>query len=194
MAIIVCKKCGKKFSDTLSVCIHCGQDQSLEVAPEEIMEPDVSQELPTVEEIAEPEQTETKASDTVKASKYENLSLKRQMELEEEFISSHPKEAKMGRFFDFLSSVSAVCMGFVLASVFGAAIPTVAALRLFPIINYTLFMMPYIVCISVAAVSVLVGAGTFVLNLILQLSKTSERYNQAFNKWLKEEKNIINDD
>ena len=191
MAIIVCKKCGKKFSDTLSVCIHCGQDQSLDVTPDEIIEPE---ELLCVEEIAEAKPVETKVNDTIKASKYDNLSLKRQMELEEEFISSHPKEAKMGRFFDILSSISAVCVGFVLASVFGAAIPTILAIHFLPIINYTLFKMPYIVCISVAAVSVLVGAGTFVLNLILQLSKKSSPYNQAFNKWLKEEKNIINDD
>ena len=37
MALIVCKKCGKKVSDTLDKCIHCGAPltDDAELPPEE---------------------------------------------------------------------------------------------------------------------------------------------------------------
>ena len=32
MAIMICKNCGKKVSDTVEVCIHCGKDPRTEPA------------------------------------------------------------------------------------------------------------------------------------------------------------------
>ena len=74
MAIIICKKCGKRVSDTVDVCIHCGQNPK-----EEIIE--------KIEEVP------TKEIPEKKTVEYYDLSEREQIRLEAEF-AQQDKSAK----------------------------------------------------------------------------------------------------
>ena len=78
MALIICKKCGKKISDTNESCIHCGaliaeEEPILQVQPEETLEEDVS-----------PNKEDT----PVTKHAFNNLSEEDRLVLEREFVSS----------------------------------------------------------------------------------------------------------
>lgn len=74
MALIICKNCGKKVSDTAKNCIHCGVSLLLEEVPPQ---------PPAVEEMVEQkEQTSEKLDNFVK---FKNLDKKQQKALLKEF-------------------------------------------------------------------------------------------------------------
>lgn len=73
MAIIICKNCGKKVSDTVDVCIHCGNN------PKEENKNNV---IEVSNEFAE-----------VKTVEFDDLKEKEQLKLEAEFVK-HDKWAK----------------------------------------------------------------------------------------------------
>ena len=82
MALIVCKNCGKKISDTTENCIHCGTSvkESLEQIALETEENTVNAEAAEVKETKE-EKKEEKST----RKNYLSLSDDEQMRLEEEF-------------------------------------------------------------------------------------------------------------
>lgn len=71
MAIIVCKNCGKKVSDTVDTCIHCGHNPN-----EEVVE--------TVEQAVVKETQEEKTEE--KTIDFNELSNEEQLKLETEFL------------------------------------------------------------------------------------------------------------
>ena len=86
MALIVCKKCGKKISDTVENCIHCGASIS--------EEKDIFTESDTVSDKADLKANSTQQD---KIIDYDSFNEEDKIKLESEFLSSDKWAAKFRR-------------------------------------------------------------------------------------------------
>lgn len=85
MALITCKYCGRNISDTTDTCIHCGGKVNENI----ILEKESSQNAPTVKSTTESK--ENKVLSEENGTRFKKLSEKCQIDLEEEFLKSNKK-------------------------------------------------------------------------------------------------------
>lgn len=168
MALITCKECGNKISDTVDICIHCGS--SLKVGETVI------------------------PKETVKAIRYESFTEQERWNLELEFLNESPRATKFIRklegprahmtaaYFPFLIMVIAfiACMVYITNRPSGK-IEIQSAMYLF---------------IGVAAVIILLVCNMIIFitgairRAVLQNSIQSHMYLKQYQVWLRDRKGI----
>lgn len=177
MAIIICKSCGKKVSDTVDICIHCGKS-------------------PTKEITEAPKETNPKDSNEVKKQNFFDLNQKQQFALESEFL----KQDKFAKRY----MLDTMEFGFYITPLCFYPILAVLALRLIRflsqafniplgenVINETFSTLAAVFGIGLivlCACMFIYGLGKKVYNLITQARFV---YMKKFQKWLIENKDIV---
>ncbi|MBQ7362997.1 MAG: hypothetical protein IJW48_00960 [Clostridia bacterium] len=194
MALIICEKCGKKFSDSLSACIHCGHDPSVKIS-EDTLRPTSEPENNIIQE----KQTEV-VSKTLEApedggesKKIVNFNLlfeDEQDALEKEFLLENPvilKHKKVD------SLILELLITFIFLAIVSALTPLWIGVLSFYINNYSMLIPVLSVCVAVFVLSVVCGVFSFISLRIRSHGKMSKIETDQFVKWLKESKNIIID-
>ena len=181
MGLIVCKNCGKRISDTVDDCIHCGAPIN-----DKPFDKENAPSSPTIES-APP------SPETPRKKVFTHLGLKKRLELEMEFLESD-KWAKryqrdrneMGEFGSaiFVTFGLFMCIGFV-----GRTILT--KLNMISISNSP----PYLIEFSISFIAL--GAlliGMFIYSIVKRIYYRSINakyvYMKKFQRWLNNEKNI----
>lgn len=201
MALIECRRCKKKYSDTVSICVHCGCDQSEDYVSYE----DVS----VIAEIPEKKNTEGQSnfiseitiekeliSDDSKSITdepcfYHSLTSDKKKELEDEFLSHNPTALKFYKT-HYNLKVFSFWETFLFLGTFMVFVFLYMLLKFgFPINNYLLYPYVPILALLIAIFAML----SLVITKILLAAKYSKRklksFNATYEKWLIEEKNII---
>ena len=174
MALISCKTCGKKYSDTVATCIHCGASN------------------PAFASSAHQSDSQTKKAkdtdSTSKATSYYVLSYEYHLELESEYLSQHEVALKQEQ---------RVRTNAMLRDACGHCLLIALALLLFLwfcshwIAN--IFFLSVTLCWIVLLVSFgLIGGTVFLIRGIVLFfsANTKNAPEQTFKEWLETEKHI----
>ena len=175
MALIICKSCGKKVSDTVDVCIHCGQNPKEEI----------------VEKVEEPTVQEPPAQ---KKAEYYDLSEREQIALEAEF-AKQDKSAKKYLLdaFELSSFMKPILFYPILAFVLVRGLFTLA--EMFDILNTETANETLSGVAAVSGIGLIVlCACMFIYGLVKKIYNRITNayliYLKKFQKWLKENKDI----
>ena len=199
MALITCEKCGKKYSDTISVCIHCGHNPAEAVEKADKIIKDESNIQATVNEATKspspiPEthkkdEQPQKSSVRQPAINFNKLSLKERERLENEFLVNQPKRLKYEKkrhiilhLLGMTVQMTIVCL--VIALGWGMLVSQYAN-------NYALYDIVIKVSTSGFAIGIIVSILLSVIFKVYSASRKSDGYLEAYKAWLKNEKNII---
>ena len=182
MALTVCRHCGKKVSDTVDTCIHCGG-----LIAEPVSEPETVQ-----EEITPPvaPKEEKKTSNT--AYDYYVYSDERRLKLEESFLKTDPwarkyryTEIELRKFRDLCGSVF-----------FGMFLGALGLWLLYVYVfemkecNVDLVMTTAKIAGVVAAVDVLCWIVLGILHAVYRNSDNKLIYLKRYKRWLLKEKDV----
>jgi hypothetical protein len=178
MALIVCRHCGKKVSDTVETCIHCGG-----LIEEPVGQPE---EMRTQEPVVQAEQ------ETPTIYQYSGFSEERQLKLEKAFLDSDQWAYKYRHKEVELISFKSM-IGWILVSlIWSTLLLGLAFAFLFDMRAYRADLV----------ITALVGAGilfaiSVIVNIVLSIvlkvrKKSNERliYLKKYQKWLMEEKHV----
>lgn len=177
MAIIICKSCGKKVSDTVDVCIHCGKNPK-----EEIVQ---TAEKPNEEEVT-----------SEKTIEFYDLSEKERLALETEYIQQDKSGKKYlldvfeltsymkPLFFYPILAIPLLRLVFFLSEVFNLPI---CESNVQNEVFSTIAAISGIGLIALCACMFLYGLFKKIYNLI---TRARFIYFKKFQKWLAENKNI----
>ena len=213
MALITCQKCGKKFSDSVSFCIHCGHDPKIELTAEEILEAQATvktasqEELQTAvahdtqaqEEIASPtENVSTECADAeeesdqaVELTDFFSIGLKAAKAYKEEFWATNPQALNFQKKVNVLFEIS---WSFVIFGLVSFLAPLVMFMVSFHINNYALILPFLLSCVAIFVVSVIGAITFFVLTGVYRNNKKNQLHEKAFNQWLRETKHVRKED
>lgn len=181
MALIICKNCGKKISDTIDVCIHCGCNLRETEIPEQ-----ASQVQNEAVEICESQQTD-----------FDDLIALEKTKLETEFLKDDEWSNKYMR---DRSELSSFAKPLLLCPLFAVALSG-AFVR---ILNFFIDMstsMSDILNPTAKTVAIISGVALAVLCIAMFIYSIAKRisnavtharyiYYRRFQKWLLEKKNI----
>ena len=186
MALITCKQCGKKYSDSISACIHCGHKADMPVEEScaaiketEVVAQDVS--VSSVETAQQPKEEHF--------IQYYDLTLKEQQRLENEYFSLNPKGLKTERMINLIVDIfglgfSAAIAGIIVAVVWGELLPYMAN-------NYALYDIVLKASIATIVGGLIFGILGFVAVFLFRKTKKCGKYMDEYGSWLKTEKKII---
>ena len=183
MALIQCKECGKRISDTTEVCVHCG-------APTRISVDETASEIKVDMKSSGGEPSENKEELVV----FQNLDFDRQCELEKEFWSVDRRAEKYKKRSEKAHGTALLIVGYFFLLLFSLFFSSFQMLGFFEggwIKNweiYTLFfyegfpLFPYLVGITLLSLVIISS---------LRCNKKKEAlYKKQFQRWLRTEKNI----
>ena len=203
MALITCKKCGKKFSDTVSVCIHCGHNPALPYeAPinDALPKTEASSENAIIEEANKitPESTEDTAQITnnesdknKKTIKYDDLTLAEQLRLDDEFALANPEHLKHAQIYDVLATFCGAALSFIFFGLlisFGWGVLANSFVS-----NYELFPLVVVGGVVLSVISLITTVITFIImRIYAKRTRGAKKYNEDFKNWLLN-KNIIHE-
>ena len=183
MALITCKSCGKKISDTVEKCIHCGE-------PIKIENKEPEQEKVEIEE-QKKKYNEIPTISKVNKKEFKKLPEREQIELEQQFVDSNVKFYKIKRreeehkkisFFAwimfFLPVVAIVALGMIVKN-----------FSLQPY-NPELYELGITIAGSVIIICVLIIILNFIISIIDKKSIKKYIYMKGFKLWLDKEKDI----
>ena len=177
MALIVCDKCGKKYSDTLNSCIHCGHRRNTAQASDDT--------APAVEStvsapIAEPLEE--------KKTLYYDLDFDYQKQLDDEFtmqggwvLQFEQKRRACMKFWKAFFILPIIGVVSFVAMFFGAAF----------IANVTLLNVAMIWSAALIVLGLIGLIVSTVLFFVICRGKDSRKWLQLEAEWLKKEKDII---
>ncbi len=179
MALIICRNCGKKVSDTVKICIHCGAS----LLPEE-----VPPQPHAVEEIVEKKEKSSESQDVF--VKFKNLDKKQQKALLEEFW----KEDILARKYQ---KKKAILEFFQYEILLYLLIPNLIAIVLWFVFKF----QPQstggllLVCSSLAAMVILHPILILIFGIIMKVTVDSKvktlTYKKRFQIWAKETRQIV---
>ncbi len=182
MALIICEKCGKKISDTVPKCIHCGA-----VVKKETNDRTCSQK----EEVKKP--LEKNVAKVQLKAQYFSLDSSTQNKLEKEFLAQDKKAMKFKRKEIEFKKFSALGNFALYASAF-----CILGIRvlLTKVLGVTEFFNAEYAGIGAAGLFVTLGLGilisifSFVGKTIFNRSTKKYIYMKKFQRWLKRDKDI----
>ncbi len=178
MAIIICDNCGKKYSDTLSACIHCGH-------PKQIVKNQHSNDKAA--KSVSKTQIEEKTTETKKVY-LSDLSSEYVGELEAEFLEHDAWALK----FEQKRRANAMFRNMCMFSV-GISLLSFSVMRNLAFLVKNDFMLHIAEFWSIALlVFGIVGTIVFFIRGIVRFfGKKQGAYDEKWKKWLCEEKNIF---
>ena len=202
MALIVCNKCGKKYSDSVSCCIHCGNPTFVQPndPPADVLPPSentVQAETISTQSspVTAPKNSDKDIIDTAPQKKsytnYYDLPNDYVAELEAEFLAQNEwalryeqkRQANIGFGNAFLLFIATSVTAMIL--MFNGS---------FLIVNEAILPIAIFWNLAILLIGI-VGAIVCVARIfILSFNKKAKEWSKSFQAWLKEEKNIIMED
>lgn len=181
MALVECKKCGKKVSDTIDKCIHCGaslknEPTVVEVKPKPIIDANA---LNTIQETPNMKKFNS-LSDSAK-----NALEKEFLETDEKFYKFRRKELEFGKRASVFYKMAT--NGLIIVMVCRVAFHLFLKGEIF---NETMLMIGVVLCVALIACGLVGAVGNFIAKKIYNRSIKKYVYLKSFQKWLKETKNI----
>ena len=178
MAIIICDNCKKKYSDTLSACIHCGHPK--EIVKNQLSNDKAAKSVPK----AKVEEKTTEA----KKVYLSDLSSEYVGELEAEFLARDEWALK----FEQKRRANAMFRNMSMFSI-GISLLSFSAIRNLAFLVKNDFML-YITEFWIIALFAFGIVGTivfFIRGIVRFFGKKQGAYDEKWKKWLCEEKNIF---
>ncbi|MBP3592672.1 MAG: zinc ribbon domain-containing protein [Clostridia bacterium] len=175
MALIICKNCGKKISDTAEVCIHCGISVNEEVSVE----------------IKRDETSKNGQSTQAKTRQFEDLNDEVRTKLEREFLKSNNWASKYKK-----NELQLPAIGRLWILYLGFAFIYLEILSLFdiyvagPIINEKYFDFGLLAVLALMAITLCLFVYSIGMRIYLKSTSAKYIYLRKFQAWLKKEKNV----
>lgn len=178
MALIECKECGKRISDTTKVCVHCG-------APTDISKNEV-----LTEKHVEAELSKNKESVDI----FQNLDYTRQCELEKEFWSVDRRAEKYKKRSEKAHGTALLIVGYFFLLLFSLFFSSFQMLGFFEggwIKNWEIYNLFFYEGFPLFPCLVGITLLSLVIISSLRCNKKKEAlYKKQFQRWLRTEKNI----
>ena len=175
MALIICRNCGKKISDTAEICIHCGasikEELKVETKSEEIFVKNQS------------EQTKTR--------NFEDLNDEVRKKMEREFLKSNSWANKYKRTILQLPSIGKLWILYLaLIFIFRETLSLFDIYISGPVINEQYFDLGLLGAISLMIITLCLSFYSAGMRIYLKATSAKYVYLKKFQTWLKSEKNI----
>lgn len=176
MAIIECSKCGRRISDTVNTCIHCGAPtKAIEEPKEEMMEKSVVEE-----------------SKIDKPMDYNKLSSEARVEYEKAFIGQNRAAHKYRKKGIEYKKILSLCgwsllLGFLIFILIRYVCTTYFDSTLY---RENLALVSAVCCIALVVFGIVIGAICLILRFIYKRSSKYYVYEKMFSDWLITEHNV----
>ena len=187
MALIVCNNCGKKISDTIEKCIHCGalikvseNRNSINICEENDKMLTKEKQKPLIDQ-----------DETVNRAKFKNLSKDQQLKYEQEFVNSDKRFYNLKRReaeFEKVGNFAFLMIGLTFAIFIGMNwIIAKFGLQLYNEGLYD-FSMNVMLTILVASFALIII--NFIMKITYKRSIKRFIYMKGLKLWLEKEKNV----
>lgn len=192
MAIIICKHCGNKVSDTVDTCIHCGVSLTEFKETKATADDTKAADIPICEDTEEKTVKKTQEEENKPLVNFDRFDESRRLALEEEFLKSDTWAMKYRQRKEEVSSYGAIVLFYFNAFLLAGIIFKEKLVNLLEkvIYNDTFDKLGGYLMIA-GGVALLLCLGYVIAYRVISIFSIKEFvYMKKFQKWLREERNI----